>query len=134
MSRTDIQRENSFRIALNDSTSLAGAIDAVFGNNIIDYKITSIDRTPKGLYESQLDFYALVVHMQTGAESVNASIAFLKEDKRDSRIITDFDGIRERVLKAAEECACGDYPPKHEHCGDCPYKEGCVNCNARVQE
>ena len=134
MSRTDIQREKSFRLPLTESTSLAGAIDAVFGNNIIDYKITSIDRTPPGLYESQLDFYALVIHEQTGAESVNASIAFLKEGKTESRVITDFAGIRERVIAAAEECACGNYPPRHEHCGLCPFKKGCVKNNAGVQE
>lgn len=132
MSRTDIQREKAFRIPLTESTSLAGAVDAVFGNNIIDYKITSKDNTPPGLYESQMDFYALVIHEQTGAESVNASIAFLREDKIESRVITDFESIRERVIKAAEECACGDYPPNHKNCVLCPYKKGCVNCNAGV--
>ena len=134
MSRTDIQREKAFRLPLSESTSLAGAIDAVFENNIIDYKITSIDRTPPGLYESQLDFYALVIHEQTGAETVNTTIAFLREGKTETRVITDFEGIRDRVITAAEECACGDYPPKHEHCGLCPFKKGCVNCNAGVQE
>ena len=134
MSRTDIQREKAFRIPLTESTSLAGAIDAVFGSSIIDYKITSIDRTPPGLYESQLDFYALVIHELTGAETVNTTIAFLKEGKIEERVITDFEGIRERVITAAEECACGIYPPKHEHCGLCPFKKGCVNCNAGVQE
>ena len=134
MSRTDVQREKSFRLSLTESTSLAGAVDVIFGNNIIDYKITSKDNTPPGLYESQLDFYALVMHMMTGAENVKASIAFLKEGKIETRVITDFESIRERVIKAAEECACGDYVPKHEHCKDCPYKKGCVNCNVRVQE
>ena len=134
MSRTDVQREKSFRLPLTEATSLAGAVDAFFGNEVIDYKITSKDNTPPGLYESQLDFYALVVHMQTGAESVNASIAFLREDKIESRVITDFEAVRTRVIKAAEECACGNYVPKHEHCGDCPYKKGCVNCDAGVQE
>ena len=134
MSRTDIQREKAFRIPLTESTSLAGAIDAVFGNNIIDYKITSIDRTPPGLYESQLDFYALVIHEQTSAETVNTTIAFLREGKTESRVITDFESIRQRVITAAEECACGNYPPKLEHCGDCPYKKGCVNCNEVIEE
>ena len=134
MSRTDVQREKSFRLSLTESTSLAGAVDVIFGNNIIDYKITSKDNTPPGLYESQLDFYALVMHMMTGAENVKASIAFLKEGKIETRVITDFESIRERVIKAAEECACGEYMPNHKNCGLCPYKKGCVNCNAGVQE
>ena len=117
-----------------ESTSLAGAVDAFFENEIIDYKITSKDNTPPGLYESQLDFYALVVNMMTGAENVKASIAFLKEGKIETRVITDFESIRERVIKAAEECACGEYMPNHKNCGLCPYKKGCVNCNAGVQE
>ena len=133
-SRTDIQREKVFRLPVNEYTSLAGAIDAVFGNEIIDYKITSVDNAPKGLYESQLDFYALVLHMMTGAENVKTNIAFLREGKTESRVITDFAGIQERVIIAAEECACGKYPPNHKHCGSCPYKKGCVNCNAGVQE
>ncbi|MBQ7216452.1 MAG: UvrD-helicase domain-containing protein [Synergistaceae bacterium] len=134
MSRTDVQREKSFRLPLNESTSLAGAIDAVFGNSIIDYKITSVDRTPPGLYESQLDFYALVIHEQTGTESVNASIAFLREGKIETRAVTDFEAVRKRITIAAEECACGEYSPKHEHCGLCPFKKGCVKNNAGVQE
>ncbi|MBQ9433373.1 MAG: UvrD-helicase domain-containing protein [Synergistaceae bacterium] len=133
-SRTDIQREKAFRVSLNEYTSLAGAVDAVFGNEIIDYKITSVENAPKGLYESQLDFYALVLHMMTGAESVKSTIAFLREGKTESRVITDFAGIQERVIIAAEECACGEYLPNHKHCGDCPYKKGCVNYNAGVQE
>ncbi len=133
-SRTDIQREKAFRIPLNEYTSLAGAIDAVFGNEIIDYKITSVENAPKGLYESQMDFYALVLHMMTGVESVKTTIAFLREEKVEPRVITDFAGIRERVIIAAEECACGNYVPNLKHCGDCPYKKGCVNCNAGVQE
>lgn len=125
--RKDIKREYMFRLPLNEATSLAGSIDALFDNNIIDYKITSIDRTPKGLYESQLDFYALIIHELTGVESVKATIAFLREGTATERVITDFASIRERVSNAAEICATGPYTPNHEHCMICPFKKGCVN-------
>ena len=125
--RRDIKREYRFRVPLDESTSLAGSIDAFWDNNIIDYKITEYDRTPPGLYESQMDFYALVVHELTGAERVNTVIAFLREGRTAERVITDFEAIRERVGRAAEICASGSYMPRHEHCGLCPFKKGCAN-------
>ena len=130
--RKDIQREKLFRIPLNESTSLAGAIDAVYGNNIIDYKITNIDSTPPGLYESQLDFYAFVLHLQTGAEIVNTTIAFLREGRIEHRVITDFEAVRERVISASEVCAVGPYIPRQENCRLCPFKKGCVKNNDEV--
>lgn len=130
--QSDIAREKLFRIPLNESTSLAGAIDAVYGNNIIDYKITSIDKTPPGLYESQLDFYAFVIHEQTGAEKVNACIVFLREGKTEQRIITDFEAIRARIISASEVCASGPYTPNIKNCGLCPFKKGCVKNNAGI--
>ncbi|MBQ7544084.1 MAG: UvrD-helicase domain-containing protein [Synergistaceae bacterium] len=126
----NVERERSFRLRLNDSTALAGAIDAVWGDSIADYKITSIDNTPPGLYESQLDFYAFVRHLQTGAECVNTSIAFLREGEVKERAITGFEGIRARIEGAAEICGSGPYTPNHGHCGMCPFKKGCVKCNA----
>ena len=125
--RRDIKREYRFRVPLDESTSLAGSIDAFWENNIIDYKITEYGRTPPGLYESQLDFYALVVHELTGAESVKTAIAFLREGMTAERMITDFPAIRERVTRAAGICASGPYVPNHKNCGLCPFKEGCVN-------
>ena len=121
-----LEREKSFRLKLNDETILAGAIDAVSGSNIIDYKITSVDKTPPGLYESQLDFYAFALHALTKAESVNTSIAFLREGTVESRTISAFDVIRERVETAARECGCGKYEPELRHCGLCPFKKGCA--------
>ena len=120
------EREKSFRLPLNSSTSMAGAIDAAFGNRIIDYKITSIDRAPKELYESQLDFYAFIRHEMTGADSVRADIAFLREGRTEGRDITDFEGIRARIESAAEICGSGPFVPRSEHCRMCPFKEGCV--------
>ena len=122
--RKDILREKQFRLQLDEYTALAGAIDAVYGNNIIDYKITDIDRVPPGLYESQLDFYALALHMITGAENVNTSIAFLRQGKTEQRTISDFEAIRARVADAAKFCASGPHTTNHEHCALCP---GCAN-------
>ena len=120
------KRENTFWLPLNTSTVMAGAIDAVCGDRIIDYKITSIDRAPKELYEAQLDFYAFVQHERTGAEDVRTDIAFLREGRTESRDITDFEGIRARIENAAEICGAGPYIPRHEHCRICPFKKGCV--------
>ncbi len=122
----DVVREYTFRIALTGGPALSGSIDVVYGNNVLDYKITAINDVPPGLYEAQLDFYAYVIHEQTGFESVNTCIAFLKENKVAERVIYDFAPIRERILKAAEICASGPYEPKHNHCGQCPFKKGCV--------
>ena len=102
--------------------------------HIVDYKITSIDNTPPGLYESQLDFYAFVRHLQTGAETVNTSIAFLREGEVKERTITGFDEIRKRIERAAELCGSGPYTPNHGHCGMCPFRKGCVKCNAGACE
>ena len=125
--RKDILREKQFRLQLDEYTALAGAIDAVYGNNIIDYKITDIDSAPPGLYESQLDFYALALHMITGAENVNTSIAFLRQGKIEHREISDFEAIRARVADAAKFCASGPHTTNHEHCALCPFKKGCAN-------
>ena len=122
-----LQTEYRFRIKLNDEITLAGSIDGFYGgNNIIDYKITSIDNVPPGLYQSQLEFYAFVIHKLTGSESVNTVIAFLKEGKTEQKIYNSFEEIRSRIEKSAEICATGPYNPEHRHCGLCPFKKGCV--------
>ena len=121
-----VRREHRFRMKLTEGTSLAGAIDALYGNTIIDYKITSIDNAPSGLYEAQLEFYALAVHMMTGAERVNTCIAFLREGRQEVREHSGFEAIRERVISAAETCASGSYNPNYNNCGICPFKKGCV--------
>ena len=122
----DIRREYRFRLRLTEGTSLAGAIDALYGNNVVDYKITSIDNTPEGLYESQLEFYALAVHDLTGAEKVNTCIAFLREGRQEYREHSDFEAIRERVTEAAEICASGPYTPSINNCKICPFRKGCA--------
>ena len=122
----DIHREYRFRLRLTESTSLSGAIDAFYGNNIIDYKITSIDNAPSGLYEYQLEFYALALHDMTGAEKVNTCIAFLREGRQEQREHSDFEAVRERVINAAEICASGPYNPNCNNCSICPFKKGCV--------
>lgn len=126
------EHEKAFRLPLNDRTVMAGSIDAMSGAKVIDYKITSVDRTPPGLYESQLDFYALVRHEMTGAPSVETVIAFLRENRSETRTITDFAGIRGRVERAAELCGTGPFEARLEHCGLCPFRKGCEKNNAEV--
>ena len=128
----NFESEKSFRIPLNGKTIMAGSIDALCGGKIIDYKITSSDRTPPGLYEAQLDFYAFVWHEMTGADNVETVIAFLREGRTESRTVTDFEGIRSRIERAAEICGSGPYTPRLEHCALCPFRKGCVNNNAGV--
>ncbi|MBR1657936.1 MAG: UvrD-helicase domain-containing protein [Synergistaceae bacterium] len=133
----NVEREHRFRHRLNDDTILAGAVDALFGNNIIDYKITDSETVPPGLYESQLDFYAYVVHAEKKFESVNTCISFLKENKTAERVISDFESIRERIETASAKCASDserDYEGKTEHCGLCPFKKGCVKFAGTVHE
>lgn len=132
-----MSREHPFRISLDDRTAIAGIIDAVCGNFVADYKITAISDVPDGLYDSQMDFYALAVNEQGKFEAVTSAIAFLKENAVQERIITDFSGIRERIERAAAECASGKreaYSPSLNHCGECPFKKGCVKNAGRVQE
>ena len=125
-SRPDIQREKRFRLAFDEYTSLAGAIDAVYDDTIIDYKITDIDRVPSGLYDAQLEFYALARHMMTDAPSVKTYLVYLRQGEVERREITDFDAIRARVKAAARECVCEPYSPKCGHCVVCPFKKGCT--------
>ncbi|MBQ6111590.1 MAG: PD-(D/E)XK nuclease family protein, partial [Synergistaceae bacterium] len=103
-------------------------IDAFYGNNLIDYKITRFDSVPPGLYESQLDFYALAMHELFSCESVNMSVIFLREGIISERTCDNFDEIRERVVHAAEICASGPYNANINHCGMCPFKKGCIKC------
>ncbi|MBQ7151382.1 MAG: PD-(D/E)XK nuclease family protein, partial [Synergistaceae bacterium] len=125
--KNNFKREFSFRVKLaGGATALAGAMDAFFENRVIDYKITSIENVPEGLYESQLDFYALAAHELTGAESVETCTAFLREGKFFERECKNFDDIKARVLRASELCASGPFEVKHEHCASCPFKKGCV--------
>ena len=123
----DLKHEYRFRLKLNEKITLAGSIDGFFGgNSLVDYKITSIDNVPPGLYQSQLEFYAFVVHELTGAEKVNTFIAFLKEGKIEAKTYDNFAEIRARIEKSAEICASGPYNPNHKNCGLCPFKKGCV--------
>ena len=128
----DVRREYRFRVRLDDATQLAGSIDALSGSDIIDYKITAIKDVPPGLYESQLDFYAYVMHELTGAESVNTCLAFLRENRTVNRPVNDFEAVRSRILRAAEICASGPYNASTNHCGLCPFRKGCVK-NAGIR-
>ena len=129
--REDVQREKKFNLRLDSHTALAGAIDAIYENNLIDYKITAIDNAPSGLYESQLDFYALVAHELTGHEEIKTTTAFLREGIFKERVCKNFDEIKSRVLTAAENCASGILKPQLEHCAACPFKKGCAFCSTR---
>ena len=123
--RKDVKREHRFMLSLGN-TALAGAIDALYENNLIDYKITSIDNAPSGLYESQLDFYAFVAHTLTGNDEIKTTTAFLRENIFEGHVCKNFDEIKSRIFNAAEICASGDLKPKREHCAACPFKGGCA--------
>ena len=122
----NIEREKRFMLRLNKETALAGAMDVIFSDNVIDYKITSIDDAPPELYEAQLEFYALAAHELTGHESIKTTTVFLREGLSAERTCNNFDEIREKIVKAAEICATGPFNPKREHCGSCPFKKGCA--------
>ena len=130
-----LRREYTFRVPLTNDTVMAGAVDAVFGNCVVDYKITAADDVPEGLYDSQMDFYALAIHEQKGYDSVSVTISFLKENTAQERVITDFAAIRERIEHAASQCASdlpGAYEANHNHSGKCPFKKGCVKDAGKV--
>ena len=132
-----VEREHIFRLPLNCDTAMAGVVDALYGNSVVDYKITALDDVPEGLYDSQMDFYALVIHEAKKFETVNATIAFLKENKIQERVIENFPAIHERIERAARECASGKreaYEARLEHCGKCPFKKGCVKNAGRIEE
>ena len=121
----NIKREYRFNIKLN-KTSMAGAIDAFYGNTLIDYKLTSVNDAPEGLYESQLDFYALAAHELTGLDEIRTVAVFLREGISKERICNDFEGIKARVLGASEKCASGDLPPELKSCVKCPFAKKCA--------
>ncbi|MBR0315871.1 MAG: UvrD-helicase domain-containing protein [Synergistaceae bacterium] len=121
----NIKREYHFRVKLND-ISLAGAMDGFYENNIIDYKITPIDKAPSTIYDSQMDFYAFSAHELTGCESVNIVTVYLRDNKITKRVCNNFDEIKTRILKACETCATGFCEAKFENCNSCPFKRGCV--------
>ena len=129
----NIKREYHFRTKL-ENVSLAGAMDAFFDNNVIDYKITSIENAPSGLYEAQMDFYALAAHEITGSERVKIITAYLRDNKISERICDDFDEIKSRVLRASEICASGFCEAKIENCNICPFKKGCVKFDSKHRE
>ncbi len=124
----NIKREFHFRVRLKDcGTSLAGSMDAIYDNNIIDYKITSINDAPKELYEAQLDFYALAAHELMKFEIVNTCTAFLSDGKFIYRTCDNFDEIKANVLRASEICASKLCEPETKHCALCPFKKGCIH-------
>ena len=127
--RQDIKREHRFMLRIDNKITLAGAIDALYENNLIDYKITSVEKAPSGLYESQLDFYAFAAHELTGHEEIKTATAFLREGIFNERVCRNFDEIKTRILNAAEACASGKLNPKFEHCADCPFKKKCAFYN-----
>ena len=124
--RQDIKREYRFSLRLDNKTSLAGAIDAIYENKLIDYKITAVDNAPSGLYESQLDFYAFIAHELTGQDEIKTVTAFLREGIFKERICRNFDEIKARISNASESCASKKLNPKLEHCAFCPFKKGCA--------
>jgi len=124
--RQDIKREYRFSLRLDNKTSLAGAIDALYENKLIDYKITAVDNAPSGLYESQLDFYAFIAHELTGQDEIKTVTAFLREGIFKERICRNFDEIKSRISNASESCASKKLNPKLEHCASCPFKKGCA--------
>ena len=122
----NIRREYRFNVRLNDNTNLAGSIDAWYDNNVVDYKITSVDNAPQKLYEAQLEFYAYIIHELTGAENVNTCTVFLREGKFFEETYNNFEDIKTRISNAAEICASGPYQANLNNCASCPFKKGCV--------
>ena len=112
---------------------MAGAIDAFWENNLIDYKLTSVNNAPDGLYESQLDFYALAAHELACLDEIKTVTVFLREGISKERVINNFDGIKARISRASEKCASGDLEPEHKHCALCPFKKGCALCEAEIR-
>ena len=98
---------------------------------VVDYKITLSRKAPPGLYEAQLDFYALVVReavLRQGrtCDAVDVGLVFLREGSRvERRRTTEWDALRGRILNVARRGAVGDFAPNHEHCPTCPWKAGC---------
>lgn len=123
----DVKREYRFSVRLDDKnkTLMAGAIDAFYGNNLIDYKLTSINDAPAGLYESQLDFYALALHELTGLDEINTTTVFLRDGICRERVCKNFDEIKAEISKASVTCACGNLEPEYKHCSSCPFRKGC---------
>ncbi|MBQ9389984.1 MAG: UvrD-helicase domain-containing protein, partial [Synergistaceae bacterium] len=120
------EKEYRFRLPFENGTVLAGAADMFFGNTVIDYKITAVNEVPPGLYESQMDFYAYVIHEMKKTESVKTCLVFLKENETAEKLITDFDSIRKRISEASRNCASESYNAAENHCNLCPFKKGCV--------
>lgn len=132
-----VTREKTFRLPLTADTVMAGSVDAVYGDCVVDHKITAKDDMPEEFYAPQLDFYALAVREMKKSDSVKAIISFLRENMTQERVITDFASIRERIERAASECASGkneSYPANHTHCGKCPFRKGCVKDAGRREE
>ena len=127
-----VKREYKFMVRLDQDTNLAGSIDALHDNNVIDYKITSVDNAPKKLYEAQLEFYAYVVHELTRVESVNTCAAFLREGNFVDNVCNNFDEIKARITNAAEVCVSGPHNPNVNNCALCPFKKGCVKNAERL--
>ena len=135
------RREAAFRLNLAPSgVTLAGAMDLVWREKtsdggglwrVVDYKITLSRKAPPGLYEAQLDFYALVVReavLRQGrtCDAVDVGLVFLREGSRvERRRTTEWDALRGRILNVARRGAVGDFAPNHEHCPTCPWKAGC---------
>ncbi|MDO4787068.1 MAG: UvrD-helicase domain-containing protein [Fretibacterium sp.] len=135
------RREAPFRVRVG-GLPLVGAMDVAWRSpdgpgrwRVLDYKITLPEDAPSELYRAQLAFYALVVRELADRrgepfEEVDVGLVFLREGGRMGHRQAfprnfGWDGLRARVLAAAQSAALGDWPPRTEHCRECPWAKGC---------
>jgi ATP-dependent exoDNAse (exonuclease V) beta subunit len=140
---TGASREARFRVGLTgtpeDGTELIGAMDAAWRGDdgrwhVLDYKITLSRNAPPGLYEAQMDFYALVtreaaLHAGLPCSAVDVGLVFLREDSRmelRSAGEDDWDMLRNRAVNMASLGTSGPYQPNIGNCAACPWSKGCL--------
>ena len=130
------RREARFSVDL-EGLNLVGAMDAVWEEDglwrVMDYKITLMENAPPGLYEAQLDFYALVARLAARlkgepCEAVEVELVFLREGTSERRRRDGgWEDLRARVLGSARLAARGDgYEANLKRCAACPWRRECA--------
>lgn len=144
--RMGARREARFDVPL-EGLRLVGSMDIVWRGpsddgedrilwRVLDYKITTAQDAPPGLYEAQLGFYALALREMARAaeeacDEMEVGLVFLREGGRmERRRAGDEDELKAKIFDAARRGAVGDCPPRHEHCPACPWRGGCPAAKA----
>ncbi|WP_024821564.1 UvrD-helicase domain-containing protein [Aminobacterium mobile] len=127
-----VLKEVPFQLHIPQGPQMGGAIDLLWKEGdclfIRDYKITTISKVPKNLYNDQILFYGLAAQKIFAPSRISLALWHLREgqeEKVDTPDPQGWEGLEEAIKTMAKGGIAGPFSPLPGRCTPCPFKHEC---------